>query len=52
MTKKKPKYVDPKNRPYSCGALVPDGGDFRPKAYCEVHKLRFVDACPVCDNSE
>lgn len=54
MTKKKtnPKHVDPKNKPYSVGALVPEGGDFRPTAYCELHKLRFEAICPVCSNQE
>ena len=52
MTKKKHKPVAPENQPHSVGALVPDGGAFRPKARCEIHKLNYVDSCPVCDNTE
>jgi len=35
-----------------CGALVPWGGAFKPKTYCEIHKLQYEDECPVCANTE
>lgn len=52
MTKKKTKTVAPENQA-SVGVLVPWGGSYNPKGYCDIHKHRYDgDVCPICDNTE